>query len=648
VVNSKGGVTSVSSSVSATNYMAFDALGRMTAGNQITDGQTYAMSYAYNLAGGLTSMTYPTGRVIKTEYDAAGRMAGVRDQSSGIYYAGAIGTDATNRVQYSAHGAVAVMKLGNGLWEHTTFNNRLQPTQIGLGTSSTDSSTLGLTNTYGTTANNGNLLSVAYAGGGLSYTQTFGYDDLNRLTTSQEGASWSQTNKYDRYGNRWIDLGGSNQSLDFNTSNRITNSGYVYDAAGNLTSDGVLSYAFDAENKIKTVNGETDVYRYDGDGNRVKKNFTNGEKVRMVYSGGQLIAEYDLSNGSLKKEYVYGAKGLIATIEPTAGTRYTTTDHLGTPRVVTSSSAGIVSRHDYKPFGEELGAGIGSRTTGIGFSVADGLRQKFTSKARDYETGLDYFLARHYSSTQGRFTSPDEFKGGSDELYLLGTGEQQRQALPYAEISQPGSLNKYSYVYNNPLRFVDSDGHCGTPSGLKPGQVGICVASYIKTKLFPPWIGPGRGDGRGANGQGGTARLEVRLAVDVSKGAVTKTDEAMGRSGLIIKGVGIQGSGGSRVSEPNKDNQGNVYFQINQHGDSAMNVGGAFGTIDNHLNMVVTPDNKVGITPSSTAKDYPSLEVFKYTVDAKGNVTTTQVFVKEESKPSALKNPEQPVRVDPK
>lgn len=65
----------------------------------------------------------------------------------------------------------------------------------------------------------------------------------------------------------------------------------------------------------------------------------------MVYSGGQLIAEYDLSNGSLKKEYVYGAKGLIATIEPSAVIKYTTADHLGTPRVVTNSSGGVVSRH---------------------------------------------------------------------------------------------------------------------------------------------------------------------------------------------------------------------------------------------------------------------------------------------------------------
>jgi YD repeat-containing protein len=79
VTNSKGRLTAVSSSVSIMNYTAYDALGRITAANQVTDGQTYVMSYGYNLAGGRTSMTYPSGRVITTGYDDAGRLAGVRD-----------------------------------------------------------------------------------------------------------------------------------------------------------------------------------------------------------------------------------------------------------------------------------------------------------------------------------------------------------------------------------------------------------------------------------------------------------------------------------------------------------------------------------------------------------------------------------------
>ncbi len=99
-------------------------------------------------------------------------------------------------------------------------------------------------------------------------------------------------------------------------------------------------------------------------------------------------------------------------------------DQLGTPRMIfdQSGSLAITKRHDYLPFGEELYAGTGGRTTGMGYTVqgyapVDGVRQKFTSKERDDETDLDYFLARYYSSTQGRFTSPDEFSGGPDELY---------------------------------------------------------------------------------------------------------------------------------------------------------------------------------------------------------------------------------------
>lgn len=158
----------------------------------------------------------------------------------------------------------------------------------------------------------------------------------------------------------------------------------------------------------------------------------------MVYSGSQLIAEYNLTTGALTKEYIYGVKGLIASVEPTNGTRYTTSDHLGSPRVITNASAGVVSRHDYMPFGEELGSGVGARTTAMGFTVTDGLRQKFTLKERDNETGLDYFLARYYSSTQGRFTSPDEFKGGSYEFWLLGDPSAgEKQAFPFGDIRLP-------------------------------------------------------------------------------------------------------------------------------------------------------------------------------------------------------------------
>ncbi len=117
------------------------------------------------------------------------------------------------------------------------------------------------------------------------------------------------------------------------------------------------------------------------------------------------------------------------------------TDHLGTPRIIIDKTGSLanVKRHDYLPFGEELLSGIGGRSPSLGYGTGDGVRPQFTQKERDNETGLDYFLARYYSSTQGRFTSPDEFSGGPDELFVR-TGDSNKQALPYAEITQPQSV----------------------------------------------------------------------------------------------------------------------------------------------------------------------------------------------------------------
>lgn len=71
---------------------------------------------------------------------------------------------------------------------------------------------------------------------------------------------------------------------------------------------------------------------------------------------------------------------------------------------------------------------------------------KFTGKERDSESGLDYFGARYYGSSMGRFMSPDWSK--------------TPEGVPYADLSNPQTLNLYAYVVNNPLSRADADGHC--------------------------------------------------------------------------------------------------------------------------------------------------------------------------------------------
>ena len=89
--------------------------------------------------------------------------------------------------------------------------------------------------------------------------------------------------------------------------------------------------------------------------------------------------------------------------------------------------------------------------------MADGVRQKFTLKERDIETGLDYFIARYYSSLQGRFTSVDPL-------------------ISSAKRALPQSWNRYAYTYNNPLRFVD-------PNGEKVKPLDDKALDYIRKTL---------------------------------------------------------------------------------------------------------------------------------------------------------------------
>src|SRR5262249_45365347 len=72
-------------------------------------------------------------------------------------------------------------------------------------------------------------------------------------------------------------------------------------------------------------------------------------------------------------------------------------------------------------------------------TLIDGTTEKFTSKERDAETGLDYFQTRYFSSAQGRYTSTDPL-------------------MASAKPSNPQTWNRYAYGLNNPLRFIDPDG----------------------------------------------------------------------------------------------------------------------------------------------------------------------------------------------
>ena len=144
-----------------------------------------------------------------------------------------------------------------------------------------------------------------------------------------------------------------------------------------------------------------------------------------------------------------GESDLSATVDQTTSdsssdgafpsAHYYTGDHLGTTQMELSSGGWPVWAGQFAPFGQELDA----PTTPMHY--------KFTGKERDTESGLDYFGARYYASSMGRWMSPD--------------WANKPEAVPYSSLDNPQSLNLYEYVGNNPLGRADADGHCDPNGG---------------------------------------------------------------------------------------------------------------------------------------------------------------------------------------
>jgi len=472
---SKGKTTKITSSVSETRNTSFDEMGHLLTSEQRTDGEIYPFEYTYNLSGALIEEKYPSGRVVKNTLNSDGELTQVQSKKNatqGFFtYA--------NSFAYNAAGAVTKMQLGNGRWETATYDTeRLQVTQIGLGVTDSTQNLLKLEfkyNTPSTADNNGSMreqkITVPTVGNnpGFTATQTYTYDDLNRLESATETISssqtWKQTFSLDRYGNRRFNTSGSNTTTlgscseaicnpTISTSNnRLTSSGYDYDENGALIENAAGErFGYDAENHqtkffASTNSGSTPdaTYHYDGEGKRVKKIVSDEVTVFVYDASGQLVAEYATQ---------------IETTE--AEVSYLTTDHLGSPRIITDETGAITSRKDFAPFGEET---AGSDRTSHGEYGEPNIRQDYTSYEKDDESGLEYAQARYYSSGHGRFTSVDPLTAS-------------------VSIRNPQTFNRYSYALNSPYKFTD-------PLGLLPciipgGGNTECIreADYEEKKLI--------------------------------------------------------------------------------------------------------------------------------------------------------------------
>lgn len=238
-----------------------------------------------------------------------------------------------------------------------------------------------------------------------NFSYDYTYDPLNRISTSSQ---FNEAYTYDKVGNRLtmqsdvIPSMNEGQSFSYNAWNQLTG---VTNGSG-----GKVSY---------TYNGDGLLYE------RTENNVT----TRYYYDGDQIIAEAIVSNGiaSLKAQYIRGHKLVARRGNDGSKAYYLHNGHGDVVELRDSTGSVNLNRYTYDIWGNPL-------TTEE--TIPNPFR--YSGELWDETAGLQYLRARWYDPSMGRFISKDTYEG---------------------DISNPLSLNLYTYVSNNPLRYIDPSGH---------------------------------------------------------------------------------------------------------------------------------------------------------------------------------------------
>ncbi len=271
---------------------------------------------------------------------------------------------------------------------------------------------------------------------GASHKDSFTYDSRGRLTQVTRDGTVVATYTYDGNSNRTsVASASTSESATFDAQDRLVTVGSTsctYSSNGELTQKQqgsnatALTYnGLGLLKKVVTPSSKTIEYLFDGEGRRIGKRVNRTLAQGWIYKDALApVATVD-TNGTLQQRYVYASRPHVPDyIIQGASTYRIIADERGSVRLVVDSSTGeIKQRLDY----DTRGAVTGDTSPGFQpFGFAGGLY--------DSDTGLVHFGARDYDPALGRFVAKDP------------TG-------------LAGGLNVYAYAANDPINFIDRDGH---------------------------------------------------------------------------------------------------------------------------------------------------------------------------------------------
>ncbi|MEW4426841.1 RHS repeat-associated core domain-containing protein [Paenibacillus pabuli] len=428
-----------------------DRLGKITeytynSDNMLTGfkGPDTSVSYTYDEMGRRTSMTDDHGKTTYSYRDTDGMLSGLafpdgtelKYENNTQQRLGYILTDA-NGQSLRVHGELDMMNRVTSM--------DITSGKIGSASASAQTPVDRMTFSY---ASNSLLENVSF-GKGLSTSYQYDGYDLSGVTVSQGTTSMHQFD-YQYDGNKNTTSRTQNGTTDqftYDELSRIqTESGtvqetYTYDANGNRYTTGSgkvyglknAEYTYDSQNRLVNATGEgkTITYSYNGDGLLYER--TEGDQTNRYYydEEAKLMAEAQVASGKAELTYVYiydlYGKLWARQDKQTGKLEYYQFNGHGDVVGLVDDTGQVLNEYTYDIWGGPL-------TTEE--TVSNVLR--YSGEYWDEAVGLQYLRARWYDPGMARFIGEDTYEG---------------------ELEDPSSLNLYSYVSNNPLKYVDPSGH---------------------------------------------------------------------------------------------------------------------------------------------------------------------------------------------
>ncbi len=332
---------------------------------------------------------------------------------------------------YAAFGPMTSMAFGNGTTQTMTYNQRYLPVEnklVANGTTIAD-------HVYSENAV-GNVTAVSDALD-AGYARSFGYDDLNRLTTANSGSKlWGTANgngyTYDAMGNiQTLQTGrtatfsyraGASGSTGLPMLTSVNQNGTVrtvnYDAAGSELTDGVNTFAYGARELLGSALPTISAYAFDGFRRRVATTLASGSAQRASFydTTDHLLAESETSAApaAIAYEFMWFGDRPVAQLDPN-GTHWTFADHLGLPLLQTDGSGAVSWQAEHEPYGRVYSLRGGDVHQPLRFPGQES--QQFDNGPNG-AVPFSYNGTRWYSPTWARYTTSDTIGlDGGDNLY---------------------------------------------------------------------------------------------------------------------------------------------------------------------------------------------------------------------------------------